>query len=58
MMYIIIEILDTECFNDAKYAIHTNSDGQIIEYNSIADAKQCAAEDCILNFDIYKKVQK
>lgn len=54
--FIIIEILDAECFNDPSCEIFQDNDGEPHEFNSIEEAKKCGIESRIPRFVIYQKV--
>jgi len=56
--FIIIEILDAECFNDPKMEIFQDSDGDPYEYDSIEEAREDGIENRIPKFVIYKKVSE
>lgn len=56
--FIIVEILDAECFNDPKAEIYQDNDGHPIEFDSIEQAKHCGIQSRIPKFMIYKSVSE
>ena len=56
--FIIIEILEAECFNDPKVEVYSDSDGNPIEFDSIKEAKEEGIESRIPKFSIYQKVSE
>lgn len=56
--FIIIEMLDAECFNDPKAEIYQDNNGDPIEFDSIEQARKCGIEGRISKFVIYQKVSE
>jgi hypothetical protein len=56
--FIIVEILDAECFNDPKCEIFQDNNGNPIIFDSIKEAKECGIAGGIPEFVIYKKVSR
>jgi hypothetical protein len=53
--FVIIIHLDKECFNDPEFEIYTDSNGDIIEFNSIDEAKEQAIDSMIHKFIVCEK---
>ena len=56
MKYILIVNLEAECFNDPKFKIESNNDGDLVFFNSIRQAENYAKNQGFNKYEVYKKV--